>query len=86
MEEAEMLIAKIRMDLLEVVNKYTLKKECFSKEAQFVTSKSKLFTIPYFYIIWKILKNPPIGRPIVAGYDWILTPALIFAGHLQKEF
>ena len=33
-----------------------------------------------------MLKNPPVGRPIVAGYDWILTPASIFAGHFLKEF
>ena len=32
------------------------------------------------------MKNPPVGRPIVAGYDWILTPASIFAGHFLKEF
>ena len=36
--------------------------------------------------IWKFLKKRPIGRPIVAGYDWILTPASIFAGHFLKEF
>ena len=33
-----------------------------------------------------MLKNPPVGRPIVAGYDWILIPASIFAGHFLKEF
>ena len=27
-----------------------------------------------------------VGRPIVAGYDWILTPASIFVGHYLKEF
>ena len=32
------------------------------------------------------MKKRPIGRPIVAGYDWILTPASIFAGHFLKEF
>ena len=45
-----------------------------------------IFDIPYFYIIWKILKNPIVGRPIVAGYNWILTPASIFVGHYLKEF
>ena len=84
--EAEMLIAKIKSELLEVVNKYVAKKECSQKEAAFLTSKTRLFTIPHFYIIWKILKKPHIGRPIVAGYDWILTPRSIFAGHFLKEF
>ena len=45
-----------------------------------------LFDIPHFYIIWKILKNPIVGRPIVAGYNWIVTPASIFVGHYLKEF
>ena len=34
----------------------------------------------------KWLKISLIGRPIVAGYNWILTPASIFAGHFLKEF
>jgi len=84
--EAEMLLAKIKFELMDVVNKYVAKKECSSKEAAFLLSKARIFTIPHFYIIWKILKNPPVGRPIVAGYDWILTPASIFAGHFLKDF
>ena len=32
------------------------------------------------------MKNPIVGRPIVAGYDWILTPASILVGHYLKEF
>jgi len=27
-----------------------------------------------------------VGRPIVAGYNWILTPASIFVGHQLKTF
>ena len=49
-------------------------------------SKIYKYDIPHFYIIWKILKNPIVGRPIVAGYNWILTPASIFVGHYLKEF
>ena len=86
MEEVEILIAKIQSELLEVVNKFVAKKECSKKEALFLLSKNRLFTVPHFYIIWKVLKNPPVGRPIVAGYDWILTPASIFVGHFLKEF
>ena len=56
------------------------------KEAEFVLSKIYTYDIPHFYIIWKILKNPIVGRPIVAGYTWILTLALIFVGHYLKEF
>ena len=86
MEEVEMVNAKIRTEILEVVDKYSLKKECCKKEKDFLLSTIKGFTIPHVYIIWKILKNPIIGRPIVAGYDWILTPASIFAGHFLKIF
>ena len=42
--------------------------------------------IPYLCIIRKFLENPPVGRPIVAGYNWILTPTSIFVGHFLKEF
>ena len=34
----------------------------------------------------EILKNPIVGRPIVAGYNWILTPASIFVGYHLKTF
>ena len=78
-----MLIAKIKAELLEVVNRNLLDKQ---KEKDFLLSKFTKFTIPHFYIIWKLLKNPIVGRPIVAGYNWILTPALIFVGHYLKEF
>ena len=76
MEEVEILIAKIQSELLEVVNKFVARKECSKKEASFLMSKNRLFTIPHFYIIWKVLKNPPIGR----------LPASIFVGHFLKEF
>ena len=72
LEEMEMLIARIQMELREVVNKYKKQKMCNVKEENFILSKLRNFTIPHFYIIWKILKNPIVGRPIVAGYNWIL--------------
>ena len=53
MEEVEMLIAKIRTELLEIVNKYS--NECSKKEKDFLLSKTNGFTIPHSYIIWKIL-------------------------------
>ena len=30
-------------------------------------------------------KNPPVRRPIFAGYKWIFTPASIFVGRFLKE-
>ena len=57
----------------------------YKKKSEFLLSKISNFTVPHFYIIWKLLKNPIVGRPIVAGYNWILTPASIFVGHYLKE-
>ena len=86
LEEMEILIAKIQTELRAVVIKFKNFKMCNDKEENFILSKIKNFTIPHFYIIWKILTNPIVGRPIVAGYNWILTPASIFVGYFLKEF
>ena len=82
----EILIAKIKSDLTDVVNRFKIANVCSEKEKAYLLSKSNNFTIPHFYIIWKILKVLMVGRLIVAGYNWILTPASIFAGHFLKEF
>jgi hypothetical protein len=37
--------------LLEVGNECTLIKECSPKEAEFLTSKSRVITVPHSYII-----------------------------------
>jgi hypothetical protein len=55
--------------------------ELFLKRKESLLSNFYNYVIPRFYIIWKILKTPPVGRPIVAGYKWIFTPASIFVGH-----
>ena len=44
------------------------------------------YKIPNFNMILKILKNPPVGTPTVAGNNCILTPVSIFAGNFRKEF
>ena len=59
---------------------------CYEKDGNFILSKLRNFTIPHFYILWKLLQDPIVGRPIVAGYNWILTPAPMFVGHYLKEF
>ena len=84
--EAKNLIDKIKFDLKNIVKKRMEKGSCSHQEAKFLLSKIASFSVPHFYIIWKILKNPIGGRPIVAGYKWILTPASIFVGTLLKDF
>ena len=55
--QVEILIAKITMELLEVVNTYTFEKGCKPNGAQFLLCKTKVFSISTFlYIIWKVLK------------------------------
>ena len=78
LEEIEILIAKIKSELSEIVGKYKSHNLCSTKERDFLLSKISNFTVPHFYIIWKILKNSIVGGPIVAGYNWILTPATFF--------
>jgi len=80
-EEANQRIRTIKKQLSTIVNKYTLKGICSKKEAAFLLSNLNKFNIPHFYIIWKILKNP-----IVAGYNWILSPASILVGHYLNKF
>jgi hypothetical protein len=38
-------------------------------EKDFLLLKQFVFEVPHFYILWKILENPPIGRPNVAEYN-----------------
>ena len=80
------LIQNINFQLKALVEKHFYKQSCSWKEAKFLLSNLEKYKISHFYIIWKILKNPIIGRPIVAGYNWILTPASIFVEHFLKAF
>ena len=85
-ENLKTIISEIQNKLKRTVESHMYKGNCTKKEADFLLSKMYIFDIPHFYIIWKILKNPIVGRPIVAGYNWIVTPASIFVGHYLKEF
>ena len=66
-QEFEKVISEIKESLLSVVQKHFQAKNCPKKEAEFLKSKLSNFNIPHFYIIWKMHKNPIVGRPIVAG-------------------
>ena len=80
------LIRTIKFQLKSIVEKHFYKGSCSFKEAKFLLSNLNGCKIPHFYIIWKILKDPIVRRPTVTGYNWILTPASIFVGHILKEF
>ena len=68
--------------LRNIIIKYN---NCSQKEENFLLSNVN-FKIPHFYIIWKILKNPIVGRSILAGYNWILALVSIFVGHHYRNF
>ena len=70
-EEIKSIITEIQNKLKRTVESHLYKGNCTRKEADFLLSKMYVFDVPHFYIIWKILKNPIVGRPIVAGYNWI---------------
>ena len=85
-EEMELFLLKNIALRRGTVERHFYLGNCTQKEKEFLLSNVCNYIIPHFYIIWKILKNPPVGRPIVAGYKWIFTPASIFVGHFLKEF
>jgi len=63
------------------------KRELFEKRVRISAFKfEQIQHSSFLYQLEKILKNPIVGRPIVAGYNWILTPASIFVGHYLKKF
>ena len=72
-EELKTIISEIQNKLKRTVESHIYKGNSMKNEAEFLLSKMHICVIPNFYIIWKILKNPIVGRPIVAGYIWILT-------------
>ena len=41
-------------------------------QANFILSKLRNFTVPYFYIVWKIMKDPFFGKPINYIFERIL--------------
>ena len=55
------------------------------KEAEFLCQKCIYMKFHTLYNL-EIPKNPIMGQPIVAGYNWILKPTSIFVGHHLKSF
>ena len=82
-EELKTIISDIQSKLKRTVESHMYKGNCTKKEAEFLLSKLYIFDIPHFYIVLKILKNP-IGRQIIAGYNWF-NPGFNFCGSLLKR-
>ena len=85
-DQMQELIQCIQRKLTNIISFHKRQGNCSKKEEEFLLSKLNSFIIPHFYILWKILKDPIVGRPIVSGCNWILTPVSIFVGHHLKKF
>ena len=82
LQEKEEFLKKAAGDLIILLQKHNVSKE----DEKFLKIFLDNFDIPKFYIIWKIHKNPIVGRPIVAGCRWLTTAASIFVGeYLMKR-
>ena len=77
------MVNEIQIWLRGIVEKHGYKGRITQTETIFCLT---VFKIPHFYIVWKNLKDPLVGRPFVAGYDWILTPASIYIGMFFIKF
>ena len=84
-DQVEMLIRQIQNQLSNIIEFHKKQGKCSIRE-EFLLSKLNKFVTPHFYILWKIFKDPIVGRPIVSGCNWILTPVSIFVGHHLKKF
>ena len=82
----ESLINEIHTKRRGIVKRHEYKGSITQTEKEFLLSKEQVFKIPHFYITRKILKIPPVGKPIIIGYDWILTPASIYIGKFSIQF
>lgn len=72
-EETNDIIWDIQNKLTDIEQK--LASILTRQERKFLHSCDEDFAIPQFYILWKMHKNPVVGRPIVAGYKWLTTCA-----------
>lgn len=83
-EEKDQIIQEIIFTLQYLCTKY--KNPMSSQEREFILSNISRFSIPVFYILAKVHKNPITGRPIVAGHSWLLTPASQLTGKYLQPF
>ena len=84
-KEVKIPLGNCISNLRIIVETHFYKGSCSQKEKDFLLSNICNYGIPHFYIIWNILKNQPVGQPIVAGDNWILTPASILLWGFSKR-
>jgi hypothetical protein len=81
-EEKDQFCKKGVQSLINILCKYKPDDD----QSEFLHTFIKEFDIPSFYIIWKIHKNPIVGRPIVSSCKWLTTTASVLVGQFLKEF
>ena len=67
---------RIQTKLRGIIGRHGCKERITKQKKECLLSKEYVFEVPHFSIIRKILKNPPIGRPIVPVYNLIFNTSL----------
>ena len=80
--EVDKFCLKAKILIKHIVEKF--RQDLSNKEVEFLFSKLDNFEIPNFYIIPKLHKDPIVGKPIVAGYNWITAPISKFVAHFLQ--
>ena len=84
-EEVVPLLIRIKVTLQKSIERFDILLSNQDKKVHLQNIET--FTIPYFYILPKFVQNRIVGRPIVAGRNWITRPASKYkAFHLQKYY
>ena len=83
-EMVKNIFTEIQNKLIRIVESHLYKGNC-TKKGQFSSLKNVSIRYSTFLKIWKIPKISIVGRPIVASYNWISTPASIIVGHYLKK-
>ena len=84
-EEVDPLLVRIKVTLRKKHKKVW--HSPFLSRQKVPSTKHWKLSFPCFYILSKIVKNPIVGRPILAGCNWNTRPASKYiAFHLQQYY
>ena len=82
-EECNVFIERAKEQLRSIISKHG--RFLYKELQEFLCKHLESFTVPHFYFLWKVHKDPKVIRPIVASYNWITTAASIFVSDCLKD-
>jgi hypothetical protein len=82
-EECKVFIERAKEQLRNIINKHG--RFLYKELQEFLCKNLDSFTIPHFYFLWKVHKDPKVIRSIVASYNWITTAASIYVSDCLKD-